>query len=288
MKKNILLTALLLAVLHPTFAAKKGKPTLLVGFYGGVNFTQPASLYSYSVNNVLGSTSDITPKNYHGMLSNRGNQFGFAMFYPAFGNLHIGLLPSYSSYKYAYTTERSWTEETGSTLNDETEHIQKLRYFEIPLSVRYYVGTTKLKPFVEGIVSYGMMHTADKTANSEFTRDNGATASVVQSTSIKSDYSDNFITSRFDLGVGAGVSYDFNQIILMLGASYYININNVTDEENRYSNDLFVGNAYDVQDDLNLHALKVNLSVIFPISKITKRSDIECNYFREQRDRKKR
>ncbi len=275
---------------HFAYAARgdKNKPTWLVGFYGGVNFTQPSVLNTFSVTNHLGPTASIAPKDYSSSLSNMGHQFGFAMFYPAFGNLHLGLLPSYNTYQYSYNGEQSWNEETGATLNKETDHTQKLRYFEIPLSIRYYVGTANFKPYVEGIVTYGMMHTADKTANTNFIRINGSSSSTVQRTSLKSDYSDSYITSQFKLGFGTGISYDLNQIILMLGASYNININNVTNEKNRYANDLFVGSSYDVQDDLNLHTLKINLSVIFPISKITKRSEVECNYFKQQREKRRR
>ncbi len=286
MKKPIFLIVLVFYMFHFGLLVKandNSKPTLLVGFFGGVNFSQPSSLKSFGVSNNIG-TSSITPdKDYDAMFSNIGNQFGFAMFYPAFGNLHLGLLPSYSSYRYAYNSQQNWSETNGSTIAEETNHAQKLRYFEIPLVVRYYIGTANIKPYVEGVFSYGMLHTADKTAQTEIIRTNASSSSVIQNTSIKSDYGDSYITSKLDLGFGAGVSYDFNQLILMLGFSYYYNLNNITDEKNRYSNDLFVGNSYDVQDDLNLHALKINLSIIFPISKITKRSAIECHYFKKKR-----
>ena len=290
MKKHLLLIMLTLGFSHFAFAARgdKNKPTWLVGFSGGINLTQPSVLNAFGVTNQLGSTTLLSPKDYNPSINNMGHQFGFVIFYPAFGNLHLGLLPSYNTYQYGYQSEQGWTEETGVRLNNESNHTQTLRYFEIPLSIRYYVGTTNFKPYIEGIASYGMMHTADKTANSHFIRDKGSSSSTVQSTSLSADYSDSYITSQFNLGLGAGISYDLNQIILMLGASYHMNMNNVTNEKNRYANDLFVGSSYDVQDDLNLHALKINLSVIFPISKITKRSEIECNYFKQQREKRKR
>lgn len=277
----------LICYMHTTMARDKNRPSLLIGFYGGINFSQPKSLNSFGVSNNLSSMVNAYEKQYDGMFDNIGNQFGFAMFYPAFGNLHVGLLPSYSSYKYAYKNNISWDESGVTTLNSTTNHTQKLRYFEIPIVARYYIGTASFKPYVEGIFTYGMLHTADKKANSKYEQFDGATSSIIQNTTLSADYSNSYINSKISLGLGAGVSYDFNQLILMLGASYDFNLNNIASEKNRYSNDLFVGSTYDVQDNLNLHALKVNISVIFPINKITKKTSIECYYFKEHKRAKK-
>ncbi len=230
-------------------------------------------------------SEDVSPieKSYDGLFKNVGNQFGFSIFYPAWGNFHIGLLPAYSSYQYAYNTQYAWNGSSQYSLENQTTHQQKLRYLEIPISLRYYFGYQNFKPYLEGIVSYSLLHTANKKASTNYTQTNELYSSEIQSSVLQSDYSNSYITSKFDLGVGAGISYDFNQIILMLGASYNYNLHNIINEKERYSNNLFVGNSYDVQDDLKLHSLKINLMVIFPISKLTKRSSIECHYFNEKR-----
>ncbi|WP_075591117.1 porin family protein [Labilibacter marinus] len=283
MKQLTLIVFLAIAVPFSMASKNKDKPTLLVGFYGGINFTQPTAITSHHVNTSLFGNPTYYGKEYNSTGSNIGNQFGFVMFYPAFGNLHVGLLPSYSGYKYTYKTQQNWNETSGATLLNTTEHTQKLRYFEIPAVVRYYIGTAKVKPYVEGIISYGLLLNANKTADTEYTRTNGSYSSVVQNTSLKSDYSNSYIKSKFDIGFGGGISYDFNQIIIMLGASYTQGLHHINNEKNRYANDLFVGSTYDVQDNLNLNAIKVNLSLVFPINKITKRSEVECNYFRKSR-----
>lgn len=262
---------------------KEGKPTLLVGFFGGINFSQPQSIDNFEVLNYLGTPPENTGKTYSGLFQNIGNQFGFVMFYPVKGNFHTGLLPSYASYNYTYITRQSWQDAGGNTLDAERTHEQKLRYFEIPLVLRYYMGTGKVKPYVEGILSYGFLHNALKTVTSDYLQNTGSTVIPVQNSEISADYSSSFITSKIDIGMGAGISYDFDQLILTLGASYMQNFNNITDEQHRYTNQLFSGSTYDVQDNLNLNSLKINLAIIFPISKITRKGTVECHYFKKKR-----
>ncbi len=279
-----LITLVFLLLLGITGRAQdKNKPSLLVGFYGGVNFSQPRTSEGHQVVEFLGTTPNYTSKSYDNMMSNLGHQFGFVMFYPAMGNLHVGLLPNYSSYSYGYNNEQLWNETDGSTLTAYHDHQQKLRYFEIPLVVRYYIGTAKLKPYVEGLFSYGLLLIAEKSVQSDYTRSDGINSGVIQQTNVNGDYKSNYIISKWDIGAGAGISYDFDQLILTLGATYQYNLNPISNEKNRYNNSLFTSSTYDVQDKLSLNALKINLSVIFPISKITKKGAVECYYFKEKR-----
>ncbi|MCU4174896.1 outer membrane beta-barrel protein [Carboxylicivirga sp. N1Y90] len=279
----IVLAFLLAAFISPISAKDKNKPSLLVGFYGGMSFSQARSSEGHQVLEYLGSTPNFTNKSYDAMFSNLGHQFGFVMFYPAMGNLHVGLLPNYSSYSYGYHNEQEWLDNNGASLAVIHNHQQKLRYLEIPLVVRYYIGTNKLKPYVEGLFSYGFLLTADKSVDSDYTRNDGSTNTLTQQTKVNGDYKSNYITSKWDIGAGAGVSYDFDQLIVTLGATYQYNLNPISNAKNRYNNDLFTSSTYDVQDKLSLDALKINLSVIFPISKITKKGAVECYYFKEKK-----
>ncbi len=260
------------------------KPTLLVGFFGGVNFSQPFSLNSFQVIDYLGTSPDITGKSYSGFLKNIGNQFGFVMFYPVKGNLHVGLLPSFNTYNYQYKTHQVWQDAANnSSIEAERTNRQKLRYIEIPLVIRYYIGTANLKPFVEGYASYGLLQNAQKSVISDFTQYSGNVAIPVQHSEMSGDYSSSYITSKIDLGAGGGVSYDFDQLIVTLGVSYSFNMNNIVNEKGRFDNQTFSGSQYDVQDNIRLPALKINLAIIFPISKITRRGAVDCHYFKEKR-----
>lgn len=280
-----LLLLLVAVVITASAAGQSGddrKPSLLVGFYGGINFTSPSVKESYYTVHSLDNVS-TSEKNYAPMFQNMGHQFGFVMFYPVAGNLHVGLLPSYASYKYQYDVASTWTNSTGSTLTGNFDHLQRLRYFELPATVRYYVGTARFKPFVEGLFSFGLLHIADKQATIDYSASTGGTSSTVQHNQVNGDFKEAYLTSKWDVGAGAGISYDFDQLILTLGASYMYQLNTISNDKNRYNNGLFANNTYSVEDRLSLNNLKINLSIIFPISKITKRGAVECHYFKEKR-----
>lgn len=220
-------------------------------------------------------------KDYSGVFSNIGNQFGFIAFYPVKGNFHIGLLPRFSTFTYNYESSAAW-EDAANSIEYEMQgnHHHKLRYIEIPLVIRYYIGLGKLKPYLEGNVNYGILYQANKEIDSDFiTRQNGTENSIPQS-SYSSDYGSSYIKSRLALGGGIGAAYDFDQLILTLDLNYSLNMNNITNQGARYGNQLILGSSYDVPDDIKLHNLAINLGIIFPINKITKRGAVECTYFK--------
>lgn len=280
----LIANSIVFSTLKGIMPSKNQKSTLLVGFYGGVNFSKPLVLEFYQIIESIDDTPAINEKEYEGFFSNFGNQFGFVAFYPVVGNFHIGLLPSFSTYSYHYNSYNSWIDPSlpDASINQTFKHHQKLRYIECPLVARYYFGTNAFKPFLHGIFSYGFMHSTDKVVESEINYDLGTSAVPITSSENSASYTDSFIKSKLSMGGGAGVSYDLNQLILTLDVSYLVNLNNITNESNRYSNPNFTGASYDIQDDIRLNSIFINLGLIFPINKITKRGAVECTYFKSR------
>ena len=291
MRKTVLLVTyfvanvFIISTLYGKKPPKEQKSTLLVGFYGGINFSKPQIINSYNILETMDHNTSIEGKDYKSIFQNLGSQFGFITFYPVAGNFHVGLLPSFSTYTYNYNTANSWFDPDlpEMSINQIFNHKQKLRYVEIPLVARYYFGTAALKPYLHGIFSYGILHSADKIVDSEINITQGETPIPINSMGNSASYNNSYITSKLDIGGGAGISYDFNQLILTLDLSYVMNLNNITNEKARYDNPNFTGASYDIQDDIKLNNLFINLGLIFPINKITKRGSVECTYFKTRK-----
>ena len=80
-------------------------------------------------------------------------------------------------------------------------------------------------------------------------------------------YNDQYIKSRLAAVAEVGAIYNFNDLQIMFGIGYHYNFNNVTNENNRYSNQLITGSSYDINDNIRLHALNFNVRIILPLNK---------------------
>jgi len=117
----------------------------------------------------------------------------------------------------------------------------KLRYFEIPLEVRYTLdlGGTFM-PYVGGGVTYAHLMGSQEATNQTFIR------------------------PRMTLGGVAGTYIDLNYLILDFNVGYHYGLHVVTSKENR--DDTSSRDSYS-QSDIRLNDLKVNLSVLFSLQK---------------------
>ena len=265
----------------------KGKTDtkILVGFKGGINFTQPIPLARYSVvstNNAV----EAGMKKYKSFLSNPGYQYGFVIIYNLTENIALSFQPGISQYAYSYSNSYSWADNSNTSnqidLTYESRHT--LHYFEFPLIVQYSYGSGSLKPYLQGGFQYGMIQNATAKVTTQLIQHslNGDVPLNVDDNT--GDVSAWYIRSRFTLLAGAGVRYDLSAVLLALDASYFFGLNNVVNEKGRYSIQNFSGGSYDIPDDINLHNLVINVSLLFPINQTIQRINDSCkNLLRKRR-----
>jgi opacity protein-like surface antigen len=117
----------------------------------------------------------------------------------------------------------------------------RLRYFEIPLEVRYTIdlGGTFM-PYVGGGFTYAHLMGSQEAANQTFIR------------------------TKMSLGGLAGTYIDLNYLILDFNLGYDYGLHVITSKENR--DDTGSRDSY-TQSDIRLNDLKINLSVLFSLQK---------------------
>ena len=107
----------------------------MVGFKGGITFTQPLVLQKYNVVNQIDNATAISGiKNYNPLYQNIGYQYAFTALYKLTKALDIRIEPTIANYVYKYRADYSWTGTGANTdrVDMSIYHRQSLNYLEIP------------------------------------------------------------------------------------------------------------------------------------------------------------
>ncbi len=121
---------------------------LLVGFKGGVNFSVVIPTQRFSVIQSLGGTTSAAGKEYDPFFRNTGYQYGFVGMIRVGNSFLVSIEPGFSSYTMKYQARSTWYDGSSPTDRIEitTKFTDKLRYFEIPVELRYELGKGMVKP----------------------------------------------------------------------------------------------------------------------------------------------
>ncbi len=258
-------------------------PDIYVGFSGGINFTQPVVLNEFNlISSMTGEEGNFFTKDYDILFKNSGTQFHFTFWYPLTEEFHAGLNPGLATYKYSYTTEAFWNDPFSpeSEINLTYRHKHKLRYIELPLTLRYVFRFEHISPYIQAGGLYSSLIAADKHVAAELMQNTASGELPINSQGNGGDVYNSYIRSRLALFGGAGAAFDLKSVVLTLDMNYYIGLNNIINESARFSDASFSGTNYDLQDDLKLNHLIFNLAILFPINQITNRGSLDCIYFK--------
>lgn len=236
------------------------------GIKGGMNLTQAQpgdqfSVFSYTIE----PEHTLAEKEYHKSSENKGFQVTFITKYALFNNISISLQPTFASYTYGYKSNYAWLdfENNNNSLYLFYTHEQTLNYIEAPLLIRYDILDTPIRPFVHGGAYYGRLLNAVKEvdvagqdnasgATEEF---NGATSTL--------GIDDQYVKSQYGIIAGGGISLALGPANFELGVDYRVGMNNIVNENNRFSDNTLVSGSYDILDDMKLRNLSFSMGVIF-------------------------
>jgi hypothetical protein len=242
---------------------------LLVGFKGGVNFSVVIPTKRFAVIQSLGGTgTSPAEKKYGPFFRNTGYQYGFLGMMRVRNSFLVSIEPGFGSYVMKYQAISTWY--NASTQSNRIEitsnFTDKLRYFEIPLELRYELGTGMVRPFLAAGFVYGMLTGATGKAQSSTVQYINDAGYNLENNTLAGDISGNYITTRLSTFPGAGLFVEMSRIILFAEADYYFTLHNIVDESARYSNQQTVGSSYNVPDNLKLDNLVINIGVLFRIN----------------------
>jgi hypothetical protein len=216
---------------------------LRIGFGGGINFAWITDLEPYSI------YEDLSGATYTNVYSDMGQNLGSQYFVQIewfYKYFVVVLKPGTYSYHFSKHNEIVFSNET---VEEEIPYL--LRYFSVPLELRYNLDMQRFRPYAGGAVAYSHLLPSLDASNQTFIR------------------------TRFSAGAVAGTYIDLRYIILDLNAGYSFGLHNITSKADRYETGS--GETY-AQGDITLNGLQINLSILVSLQKQKHYSNVECFY----------
>ncbi|KPL09097.1 MAG: hypothetical protein AMS26_23330 [Bacteroides sp. SM23_62] len=216
-----------------------------VGFGAGVNFSHIMETQSYNLYEDL--TGEEYRNTYSSIFQNFGHQYFVQLDYRLMDFLALTLKPGTYTYSFTRLTNIVFQDETVEQANEI-----RLRYFEIPLEVRYTADLGTFMPYAGGGFTYAHLMGSQEATNQTFIR------------------------PKMTLGGAVGTYIDLNYLILDFNVGYHYGLHVITSKANR--DDTGSRDSYS-QSDIRLNDLSINLSVLFSLQKKSGRGrKVKCKF----------
>ncbi len=215
-------------------------PVLRIGLNAGVNFSMIDVVNSYSIVHEDAEATDFSEYN-----SKTGFQIGAQAEYRAYKNLWVELGLSFRQSQYEHILD--------SVENTTINYSEKLSYFDIPLSAKYFFLDKTFCPYIEAGATFSFVTDALSTTKRDDVKD------LVNRT----DYRNTFMMGYFG---GAGISYKMQGLQVFADFRYVYYPENVNKEGTRYADDVNVFKYYYIDDDFRLDNLMVSFGVAYVLS----------------------
>ena len=214
-------------------------PVFRIGFSAGINQSVIDVVNSYSIVHDDAATG----------LSHYNHKTGF----------QLGLQAEYRVYK------DLWVEAAGLYRQSQYEHIldsvegttinysEKLSYFDVPVSLKYYFTLKNISPYIEAGGAFSFLTNAQSTTTRDDNKD------IVNRT----DYRNIFQPGWF---LGAGLSYKINSFNLFASYRYFFYSDYVNKDGTRYADEVNVFKYYYIDDDFKMNNWQVNVGVNYTVS----------------------
>jgi hypothetical protein len=225
--------------LSALFEKYKPTPMFRMGIYGGINFSSIDVVQSYSI------VHDDNAEGLDSYNSKMGFQLGAFAEYRAYKSLWLELGFMYRQSKYEHILD--------SVENTTITYKEKLSYFDLPLSMKYYFLNRTVSPYLEAGGTFSFLAGALGTTTREGEED------LVNRT----DYRNSFDVGYFG---GAGVVYKIKGMQLFADVRYSYFSKNVNKDGTRYSDPVNVFKYYYIDDDFRMDNFQVNVGISYTLT----------------------
>ena len=217
----------------------KPVPVFRVGVTAGINRTKTDVIKTYSIVHA-DDASGLATYN-----SKTGFQLGLSTEFRAYKNLWVQVEGQFrqSSYEHIFDSVE------GTTIN----YNEKLSYFDIPVSAKYYIMDKQIVPFVEAGLNFSILTNALSTTTRDDQKD------IVK----KIDYRNTFMTGIFG---GVGAAYKLKGVSVFIAFRYNYFTDNVNKKDTRYADDVNVFKYYYIDDDFRMDNWQVNVGASYNLS----------------------
>ncbi|MBL7871847.1 MAG: outer membrane beta-barrel protein [Cyclobacteriaceae bacterium] len=234
-----------------------------LGFKAGTNFSQPSPIKRYTVTTPTNYAQALNDKVYDSF-SKTGSQATLeATFY--FKGFSFSTQPTYRQSRFSYTNQFQWRnpENSAEHLVLKYDQEQNANYADFPLLIKYDILRGKLRPYVQVGVFYSLLINANKSIKISGTDYASGGINQFSNQEIIVGAKDLFHNYWGIMG-GAGLGYNLGNVKVVLDASYWKSMSNISNTSNRFSNDRLTG-VGDAQDDLDLNNIVISAGVLFPM-----------------------
>ncbi|MCW5912295.1 MAG: outer membrane beta-barrel protein [Cyclobacteriaceae bacterium] len=234
-----------------------------LGFKAGTNLAEAKPVKSYSVLVPTNYAPALNTKTYDAFLKTGSQATLEATFY--YKGLSFSVQPTYRHIRFTYFNRFRWynAENSAETLELRYDQEQKIAFADFPLFIKYDILRDKLRPYVQVGIMYSMLINASKAVSISGTDyASGGTNKFTNETIIvgAKDLFENY----WGIAAGAGLDYNLGNVRIVLEASYWKGMSNITNTQNRFGNDRLAGIG-DAQDDLDLNNIVISAGVLFPM-----------------------
>lgn len=228
------------------FNSYKTTEIISLGFTAGTNFTNPVYREKFGtedVENAVTTYSNVSA----------GFIMGPTFSRPVANDFEINLSVLFGQKKFSYKTE------VLNFCNVNTEETQN--YLEFPLSVSYYkYGNKTIKPFATAGINISHLLNSSTSSKREYTDGNYDDIQVTDFNNLS--FRNNLIFSAM---LGTGIELKFNKGSLLTLMRYNFGLNNIVNEDERYTDLDQVFKFYLIDDKVLLNNLYFSISYMYPL-----------------------
>lgn len=234
-----------------------------LGFKAGINLSDPSPIKRYTVMTPTNYPQASTDKVYDSFNKTGSQATLEATFY--YKGFSFSAQPTYRHSRFTYSNQYQWNnpENTAEKLILQYDQEQKIDYADLPLIVKYDILKGKVRPYVQAGIFYSMLLNANKSVQISGTDYASGGTNQFSNDPIIVGAKDLF-ENYWGLMAGLGVNYHVGNVRFVLDASYWKGMSNITQVNNRYSNDLLAGIG-EAPDDLDLNNIVISAGVLFPM-----------------------
>lgn len=241
-----------------------------LGLKTGINLTEAVPGTRYAVFSPLNYEASMLEKTYNSF-EKVGMQAGIevTLYHKGFS---YSLQPNFRRQRFGYDNQYSWTNPEIADQRLELDYTQEvsLDYIEIPFFIKYDIlRNAKLRPFLQVGAYYGILSGAEKMIDVSGQDHASGGVNEFQGESLHIGAESLFLSSSAGVLGGAGVNYDLWKIRVVFDVVYRYGLHNISDTENRFSNNSLSGMG-DTMDDISMNNLSFNLGFLFPLRFISK------------------
>lgn len=246
-----------------------------LGFRAGANVTDAVPDQRFSAFSPINYAEDDLQKEYESF-NLLGGHAGIEITYFHHG-FSFSFQPNYRRQRFEYSNDFIWE---GSSVNPDVDNTVELKYvqdhqldyIELPFFIKYdIIRASQWRPFVQIGAYYGILTSANKSLEVSGTDAASGAASPFENESVIIGAEDLFINSSVGIAGGIGLNYDVNNVRIVFDITYRYGLNNITDTENRFSENQLSG-VGDALDDLELRNIAASFGILFPLRYVTKNS----------------